>query len=797
MDPNGEGIRAWAEVAMILLKRVLRQFPILLLSPLLLAIELLSLWMADILWHALGDKDIPQDQASANDAASVVIPNWNGKDLLEKYLPSVIEAMAGNPANEVIVVDNGSSDGSADFVRQRFPSVKLVALPKNLGFGGGSNRGFAEARNDIVVLLNSDMRVDPGFLAPLLKGFVHADVFAVSCQIFFSDPSKVREETGLTQASWRRGVLRLRHRIDDQVQDLFPCFYGGGGSCAFDRKKFLELGGFDELLRPFYLEDTDLGYLAWKRGWRVLYQPQSKVWHEHRGTIGKTFSSAYIDTIVRKNFVLFAWKNIHSPRMLLEHFAAAYASALISMLFGDNATRANFPGLFRAALQLPGACRARWRARSMACVEDREALRRPLGGYYRDRFEAPISVPAKPAVLMVSPYGLVPASHGGAVFMQLAVRELSSHCAVHLIALVDEEWERRAHWELEDFASSMQFIVRMTGQPGTPFSLLPSAVTEFASDDLEWLIHRTILTRSIDVLQLEYTNLGQYACEFENLVCALFEHDIYFQSISRQLKTNRSLLWRIPATIEYLKAFYWELRMVRRLDLVQVCTAANRDYLLSFAPALRSKVQAGLRASIRVDDFKANLEPRQGNTVLFVGGFRHLPNLEALQWFFSDVVPILRERQIEFRVVAIGIDPPPAYAFPHSDGILELRGYQECIAQDMASAAAFICPILAGSGIRVKLLEAFACGIPVVSTRVGAEGLTDLDGDCCRLGDGPTAFADGLQAILNDRNEANSMARRAHEYVSDQWNAKQVIGRLAEEYNRILSEKITSSDSSD
>ena len=117
-------------------------------------------------------------------------------------------------------------------------------------------------------------------------------VFAVSCQIFFSDPARLREETGLTQAWWQGGHLRVRHREDQAIEDAYPCFYAGGGSSAFDRRKFLELGGFDALLHPFYLEDTDLGFMAWKRGWKVLYQPRSIVFHEHRGTIGKKFSAA-------------------------------------------------------------------------------------------------------------------------------------------------------------------------------------------------------------------------------------------------------------------------------------------------------------------------------------------------------------------------------------------------------------------------------------------------------------------------------------------------------------------------
>src|SRR6185295_3297405 len=267
--------------------RLLRALPLAVVSPFLLIIAALALFLCDLISALRPRRKLSPDTVPGIRAVSVVIPNWNGRDLLEKYLPSVIDALADSPDSEIIVVDNGSHDGSAQFLDEHFPQVRILSLERNLGFGGGSNTGFEAARHDIVVLLNNDMRVERNFLQPLLDGFKDDKTFAVSCQIFFSDPDKLREESGLTEGWWQQGALRVGHRLEPEIQELYPCFYGGGGSSAFDRRKFLELGGFDELLQPFYLEDTDLGYMAWKRGSKVLYQPASVVFHEHRGTIGK------------------------------------------------------------------------------------------------------------------------------------------------------------------------------------------------------------------------------------------------------------------------------------------------------------------------------------------------------------------------------------------------------------------------------------------------------------------------------------------------------------------------------
>jgi len=774
---------------------------LLLVSPLMLLAAVLSLALTDLI-YAVADvlKGVGARACTARasaGASSVVIPNWNGRDLLAQYLPSVIAALAGNRENEIIVVDNGSADGSAGFVRSAFPGVKVLALDRNLGFGGGSNAGFRAAKNDIVVLLNSDMQVAPDFLPPLLEGFRDERVFAVSCQIFFRDPAKLREETGLTQGWWQDGGLKVRHRIDPAIQDLFPCFYGGGGSCAFDRRKFLELGGFDELLAPFYLEDTDLGYRAWKRGWTVMYQPRSVVYHEHRGTIGKRFTEAQIQAVLKKNYLLFCWKNIHDWRRLAAHFFFSYGGALLSLASGDVPGRANLDGWWRAFRQLPGAIRSRWRARSLAAMDDTEAFRRPLGGYFRDRFgeHRSLTVAARKdatlKVLFVSPYPICPPVHGGGVFMYQTLRELAKLATVHVVAMLDDRSQAPAQEELRGFCASAEFLVR----PPTPASLgsmRPHAVAEFANADLDWLIHRQIYLQRIDVVQLEYTPLGQYARGYRRIPMVLFEHDIYFQSIARGLAHMAGTLARIKARYEYLRALRYELGMLPRCDRVQVCTLENGEYLAGFLPRkspLRGRLQAGLRAGIDTARYDFACSGREPFTMLFLGSFRHEPNIVALDWFVQEVLPRIVGRRPQARLVVVGSDAPPRHPYAERAPAVEIRGFVDDVREPLARYAVFVCPVRSGSGVRVKLLEAFASGIPVVSTRVGAEGLARRDGEFCLLAEQPEEFAAQVLRVFDDPRFAAEMAARARAEVVANWDMAAITARLLESYWDAVREK--------
>jgi GT2 family glycosyltransferase len=762
--------------------KLLRFFWVLLLfvlSPVLLVLSAATLAVVDAGFGLLGRKRLPSVFPARHDCASVVIPNWNGRDLLEKYLPSVVAALTGHPENEIIVVDNASKDGSAEFLERHFPQVRVIRCEKNLGFGGGSNRGFREARNDVVVLLNSDMRVDPSFLGPLLAPFDDPQVFAVACQIFFSDPAKRREETGLTRGWWGQGRIRVAHRLEQDLGDAFPCFYAGGGSSAYDRRKFLELGGFDEVLKPFYYEDTDLGLMAWKRGWKVFYQPRSVVFHEHRGTIGRKFSARYIQSILKKNAVLFVWKDIHRWPWLGSHFVYLFASSFRSMLAGDAPGAFSFPGLAKAFLQLPALCRSRWRARTLAVVSDQEAFRRPLGAYFRDRFEVEReSVPERLRVLFAAPYPIEPPVHGGAVFMKLTLEELAPLADVHLAGMVDIPDQLPDQAPLRNFCSSVYMQVRRSRSLRSLATLQPHAVREFADPDFAWALHCIAFAKKIDVIQLEYTQFAQYAGDYRFIPVFLFEHDIHFQSVERLVGQQPQWWRRALYAYEYLRSLRYELKVLPRFTRIQACSSENANALIEFLPGLKTRIDSNLRAGIQTKRFPFIDQGREPNTMLFVGSFRHDPNVDALRWFVSQVLPRVTVAIPEARLVIVGSDPPPSLSFLARHPNVRFTGYVPDVREPLGRCSVFVCPVLTGSGIRVKLLEAFASGIPTVSTYLGAEGLATRTGEICELAANPLEFAEAVVRLLREPDYAASLARRARAVVEASMDAEVITGRL-------------------
>lgn len=237
---------------------------------------------------------------------TIVIPCWNSADLLQKNFSSVIKAAKAASA-KIIIIDDKSSDNSVEYLKSLKADFTLLTNPQNLGFGETVNRGVHASDTDLVVLLNTDVRPELDCFISAMHYFEDPEVFAVG---FNSNEGSMR-------VSWDKGLFHHFRGGDDSEISL----WASGGQAAFDRKKYLELGGMDELYKPFYWEDTDLGYNAWKRGWKVVWGKDCHCIHDHQTSVIKgNFTKDSIYTTAQRNQFLFIWKNISDPFLLFSHF---------------------------------------------------------------------------------------------------------------------------------------------------------------------------------------------------------------------------------------------------------------------------------------------------------------------------------------------------------------------------------------------------------------------------------------------------------------------------------------------
>ncbi len=307
--------------------------------------------------------------------ASIIIVNWNGVDLLRITLPSIIAAVKHTGVeHEIIVVDDNSQDDSVNLIRAEFPVIKLIALTENHGFGKACNIGVRHSQNPIILMLNNDMVVEQGFLDPLLAVFDKPDVFASVCKVIKWNRQNL--DVGLTTAKFKFGLIKLNRCSPVKVEDEspMPTFYATGGAVAYSKEKYLQLGGFDEIYHPFYWEDVDLSYQAWKRGWKVIYQPQSIVYHKNGATIGRLFKRDYVKEIYYKNRFLFIWRNITSGWYLTQHILCLAPYLIGTVLTGKLYY---IKGFFRALKYLDQVMERRRREKQFQQISDSEIFSIP------------------------------------------------------------------------------------------------------------------------------------------------------------------------------------------------------------------------------------------------------------------------------------------------------------------------------------------------------------------------------------------------------------------------------------
>lgn len=319
---------------------------------------------------------------------SVIIPNYNGENLIKKNLPQVARVFKNFSEKyrkkfEIIVVDDFSQDNSISEIEKIFKEeenqnslrprsgrakLKLIKNSKNYGFSSTVNNGVKNAKGDILILLNTDVIPKGDFLEPLLNHFTDQDVFAVGClEESVEKDGIILRGRGVGQ--WRRGFLIHEKGNLDKDNTLWV----SGGSGAFKRKIWEKLGGLNTLYNPFYWEDIDISYRALKSGYKIMFEKNSIVKHEHeKGAIKSQYSPFQVKTIAYRNQFIFVWENITDLNLQFLHIVFLPYYFFRAIL---NRDWAFYFGFFRAFILLPKILESSFAAQKKFVKKDKDVLK--------------------------------------------------------------------------------------------------------------------------------------------------------------------------------------------------------------------------------------------------------------------------------------------------------------------------------------------------------------------------------------------------------------------------------------
>ena len=283
---------------------------------------------------------------------SVVIPNYNGKELLEKNLPFLFEALAISETSfEIIIADDCSTDNSIVFLKATYPAILLVENKQNKGFSGNINSGIAVATKELVFLLNSDIELTPNYFLPLFNYFQNPKTFGVMGRIISMDSKEIQDGAKYPQYSSGNLTTTINYLPEEIKNDIYIySLFLSGANALVDRKKLLEIGCFQELFNPFYWEDVELSIKAWKLNYTCYYEHNSICKHPLSATIGKYNKKKKVSIIARKNKLLFHYLHLNGSVLFL--WMSIYISKMIVRSFTFNFSYFNSFLLFYNQLSL-------------------------------------------------------------------------------------------------------------------------------------------------------------------------------------------------------------------------------------------------------------------------------------------------------------------------------------------------------------------------------------------------------------------------------------------------------------
>jgi glycosyltransferase involved in cell wall biosynthesis len=404
-------------------------------------------------------------------------------------------------------------------------------------------------------------------------------------------------------------------------------------------------------------------------------------------------------------------------------------------------------------------------------------------------------------ILIVSPYLPLPlGGHGGSVYLYEMLKRLCTRHAVTLVSFADRD-EMAMAKDLSPLALTTHIVPRRKGpsrSPGDALFLVVSRMLQMARSVLSWepyyvskfrsarmsrMIRRVTSDVQYDVVQIEYAQMGTYRGEVRSGKTIIHEIDVVFRTMLRYHREARSPLKRGAFFVEMCRWKRYEPAMAGRFDGVSTLTQPDRLMLQRMTGIRTIEV---LPPGVETAPVPAPIPAREGGTLLFVGNLAQLPNADAALWLCTEIFPRIAAEYPGAGLSIIGRGASPALRAAATDPRIRILNFVEDLRPHFLHAGVFIAPLRLGGGIKIKMLDALAHGCPVVTTPVGAEGITGLDASSVRI----SRTADGLARLcvdlLRDPGRAAELGRRGQAVVGGNFSWDLIMQRTTAYYHSLL-----------
>lgn len=600
----------------------------------------------------------------SNPKVSIIIPVFNKFELTIECLASIQDFISSKVSYEVIIVDNNSTDKS--HYLNRIDGLVYIRNTQNEGFVGGCNIGAASARGEFIVFLNNDALVTTNWLENLLRTLEGSDnVGLVGSKILYPD-GRLQEAGGIIfkdGSGWNYG--KNDHPDRYQFNYVREVDYCSGASIIISKKLFDSFYGFDKLYSPAYYEDTDLAFKVRKAGLKVLYQPESVIYHIEGATAGVSTNSGFkkYQEINRVKFLRRWNKTLKSEHKTQKELYLA-----------------------------------------------------------RDRSHDKMA-------LIVDEFVPMPDKDSGSVRM------------VRMIELLQELGYKVTFFpnhlvKNEGYTQKLQ-------QKGVEVVYGPIHFNSFIEENGKWY----------DVVILSRPRIGSYFMEACQIYCQkakiIYDTvDLHFLRLGRQAKFEKGKL----------NKYYRDMSIKHEILEKDIITNADTAMVVSEIEASLLK-KAGFKnveilSNIHdVDDAAYHSGFNDRKDMLFIGGYSHLPNIDGVEWFVNEILPIVLRKIPNAKLHVVGSNMPTDLEkyLRGKRGVI-VDGFIEDISPILSSARVFIAPLRYGAGVKGKVGQAVEYGIPVVSTTIGAEGMYMSDGESVCIADTPDEFARKVISLYTDES---------------------------------------------